>query len=106
MTSQKEKDEMLVNWSLQADRKTYVYGYTELLKLDLREKLNQINIQTLILGGSFPSSEIEKANLVKQYVNLKNKEILNVEGSKHFIMFDQPAWLYTQINKYLSQYVR
>lgn len=106
ITSQKEKDDLLVNWSLQADRKTYVYGYTELLKLDLRDKLNQINLQTLILGGSFPSAEIERVNLEKQYVNLKNKEILNIEGSKHFIMFDQPVWLYAQINKYLSQHVR
>lgn len=106
MTNIQSKVEVLTNWSFNADRKTYVYGYTDLLKLDLRDKLTNINVQTLILGASFPSKEIEKANLEKQYANLKNKEILNVEGSKHFIMFDQPEWLYTQINKYLRQYVQ
>jgi pimeloyl-ACP methyl ester carboxylesterase len=106
MTTVPSKAELLANWSIKADRKTYVYGYTDLLKLDLRDKLSNINVQTLILGASFPSKEIEKANLEKQYANLKNKEILTVEGSKHFIMFDQPEWLYTQVNKYLKQYAK
>lgn len=106
MTNVQSKVKVLNNWSINADRKTYVYGYTDLLKLDLRDKLININVQTLILGASFPSKEIEKANLEKQYANLKNKEILIVEGSKHFIMFDQPEWLYTQINKYMRQYVQ
>jgi len=106
MTNVPSKEEELTNWSINADRKTYVYGYTDLLKLDLRDELSNISVHTLILGASFPSKEIEKANLEKQYANLKNKEILNVEGSKHFIMFDQPEWLYTQINKYLQQYAR
>jgi pimeloyl-ACP methyl ester carboxylesterase len=106
MTNVQSKEEVLADWSIKADRKTYVYGYTDLLKLDLRDKLSGINVHTLILGASSPSKEIERANLEKQYANLKNKEILNAEGSKHFIMFDQPEWLYTQINKYLKQYAK
>ncbi len=106
MTNVPSKAELLANWSVNADRKTYAYGYTDLLKLDLRDKLSNITIHTLILGASSPSVEIEKANLEKQYTNLKNKEILNADNCKHFIMFDQPEWLYTQINRYLKQYAR
>ena len=106
MTNSIPKVEVIANWSIIADRKTYVYGYTDLLKLDLREKLSGINIPTLILGASFPNKEIVFSNYQKQYANLKNKEILMAEGSKHFIMFDQPEWLYSQVNKYLAQYVR
>jgi len=106
MTLSSSKVETLTNWSIAADRKTYVYGYTDLLKLDLRNELAEINIPTLILGASFPDKEMIKANYEKQYTNLKHKEILIVDSSKHFIMFDQPEWLYSQVNKYLQQYAR
>ncbi len=106
MTNTESKVEVLTNWSINADRKTYVYGYTDLLKLDLRDKLSNINMHTLILGASFPNKEMIKANYEKQYTTLKNKEVLIAETCKHFIMFDQPDWLYTQVNKYLHQYAR
>ncbi|MEO6730706.1 MAG: alpha/beta hydrolase [Ferruginibacter sp.] len=106
MTNTQSKVEVLTTWSVNAHRKTYVYGYTDLLKLDLRDKLPNINIHTLILGASFPNKEMIKANYEKQYANLKGKEILIAESSKHFIMFDQPEWLYTQVNKYLHQYAQ
>lgn len=106
MTLTSSKKETLTNWSITSDRKTYVYGYTDLLKLDLRDELAAINIPTLVLGASFPDKKTIKANYEKQYTNLKYKEILIADGSKHFIMFDQPDWLYSQVNKYLQKYAR
>ncbi|GAA4274841.1 alpha/beta hydrolase [Aquimarina gracilis] len=102
MTNNKEKVETLINWIMEADRQTYVYGYTDLLKLDLRTVLDKIKAQTLILGASFPSVEIAKSNYEKQYANLANKTIQMASDSKHFIMFDQPEWYYKQINAFLS----
>ena len=102
MTNVQSKVELLINWSVNADRKTYVYGYTDLLKLDLREQLSAIKIKTLILGASFPSIDMLKSNYEKQYANLSNKEFQFAPESKHFIMFDQPDWMYKQINKYLE----
>jgi pimeloyl-ACP methyl ester carboxylesterase len=106
MTTIPSKVEVLTNWAIQADRKTYVFGYTDLLKLDLRDKLATINTPTLILGGSFPNKEMVDATYQKQYANLKNKAVIIADGSKHFIMFDQPEWLYTQVNNYLKRYGR
>lgn len=106
MTNVPSKIDELINWSVNADRKTYVYGYTDLLKLDLRETLSQIKIQTLILGASYPDKEIIKTNYTKQYTNLENKEIIIIDSSRHFIMFDQPEQLYSHINKYLDKNVK
>lgn len=106
MTNVPSKIDELINWSVNADRKTYVYGYTDLLKLDLRETLSQIKIQTLILGASYPDKEIIKTNYTKQYNNLENKEIIIIDSSRHFIMFDQPEQLYSHINKYLDKNVK
>jgi pimeloyl-ACP methyl ester carboxylesterase len=106
MTNTTSQVEVLTNWSINADRKTYVYGYTDLLKLDLRDKLSAIKTHTLIVGASFPNKEMIKANYEKQYTNLKDQEIVIANASKHFIMFDEPEWLYTLVNKYLHEYAR
>ncbi|WP_462248653.1 alpha/beta fold hydrolase [Ekhidna sp.] len=103
MTNQEDKIELLASWSIEADRETYVYGYTDLLKLDQRPMLKDITTKTLILGATFPSREMSQQTFEKQYVNLANKTIELADGSKHFIMFDQPEWLYAQINSYLKK---
>lgn len=102
MTNTNDKVGTLIQWILEADRKTYVYGYTDLLKLDLRPILNKVTAKTLILGASFPDTEIAKSNYEKQYTNLTNKTIEMVPDSKHFIMFDQPEWFYKKINAFLT----
>ena len=102
MTFKIDKIEVLTNWILEADRKTYVYGYTDLLKLDLRNILGEINSETLILGASFPNVEIAKENYEKQYANLANKTIKMASNSKHFIMFDQAEWFYNMLNTFLA----
>ncbi len=101
MTLNTEKIDVLTNWILEADRKTWVYGYTDLLKLDLRNILSKVKCETLILGASFPDVKIAKENYAKQYSNLSNKTIVMASNSKHFIMFDQPKWFYKTINNFL-----
>ncbi|WP_109852299.1 alpha/beta fold hydrolase [Aquimarina sp. AU58] len=102
MTNNKDKVDTLINWIMEADRETYVYGYTDLLKLDLRKILNKVTAKTLILGASFPSVEIAKSNYEKQYATLANKSIKMASNSRHFIMFDQPEWFYTTVNAFLA----
>ncbi|MEQ9169382.1 MAG: alpha/beta hydrolase [Fulvivirga sp.] len=106
MTNTESKIEELANWSVIADRKTYVYGYTDLLKLDLRPTLADIEVKTLILGATFPTADMAKQTFENQYANLNNKTIKLAENSRHFIMFDQPEWLYSQINDYLKKNVQ
>jgi pimeloyl-ACP methyl ester carboxylesterase len=103
MTTDQSKVAVLTEWTMKADRKTYVYGYTDLLKLDLRDKLKTIGVKALILGASFPDKTMVLSNYENQYSNLASKEILIADNSRHFIMFDQPEWLYKNVNKYLAR---
>lgn len=57
----------LENWILEEDRETYVYGYTELLQLDLRDELSLIEIDTLIVGASYPNRDLIRNNYESQY---------------------------------------
>ncbi|MDB5208158.1 MAG: alpha/beta hydrolase [Flavisolibacter sp.] len=103
MTMNAGKRDTLIRWIKEADRNTYVYGYTDLLKLDLRDILKQVKATTLILGASYQNAEVTKGNFEKQYANLDLKVIEMANDSKHFIMFDQPIWFYKKVNAFLKQ---
>jgi len=103
MTMKQDYVDTLIRWMKEADRNTYVYGYTDLLKLDLRTVLPDVTAETLILGASFPNAEVAKATFEKQYASLATKKIEMATDSKHFIMLDQPQWFYNQVNTFLGK---
>ncbi|SEL85317.1 Pimeloyl-ACP methyl ester carboxylesterase [Maribacter orientalis] len=93
MTKDTSKQEIIKDWMLQADRETYVYGYTDLLKLDLREDLSKIKVPVTILAATEPYGyDTVKATYETQYKELDEYDIKFAEGSAHFIMYDQPLW--------------
>jgi len=100
MTLNKEKQPQIVAWMEQADRKTYVYGYIDLMKLDLRENIQNIQIPVTIMAAVsfYPKPQVEKL-YTEQYQKLTNKNILYVENSAHFIMFDQADWFLKEVLK-------
>ncbi|HEV7349317.1 alpha/beta hydrolase [Telluribacter sp.] len=102
MTNNKAMADTLARWTVEAHRPTYVYGYTDLLKLDLREVLPSIKAETLILGAPFPDEKIVLENFQKQYALLPAKTIQIAPASRHFIMFDQPDWLYEKVADFLK----
>lgn len=98
-----DKKELLTNWMLQSDRETYVYGYTDLLKLDLREDLVKIKIPVTILAATHPyGKEMAKLTYENQFSKLSNYTIHFAENSAHFIMYDQPEWFMERLSKILQ----
>lgn len=103
MTMNKEKHKQLENWIANTDRETYVYGYTDLLKLDLREDISKINVPVTILAATQPyGKEAAKKNYTEQYKNLKDYKLLFAEESGHFIMYDKPTWFIEQVKNELK----
>ncbi|MEL6944180.1 MAG: alpha/beta hydrolase, partial [Bacteroidota bacterium] len=85
------------------DRKTYVYGYTDYLKLDLREDLTKISIPVTILAADKPYGKAMVTQTYKtQYTNLADYDLIITENSAHFVMFDRPEWFMEQIQEVLS----
>jgi len=90
-------------WILMADRKTYVYGYTDYLKLDLRDDLKHISAKVDILAATQPyGADMVKQTYTTQYQNLKDYNLILVENSAHFIMLDQPELFLNTIEQLLS----
>ncbi|CAL2060488.1 alpha/beta hydrolase [Tenacibaculum sp. 190524A05c] len=103
MSLNKDAQNNIKKWMLQADRKTYVYGYTDYLKFDIRENLKNIKVPVTLLVAEKPyGKEMVKQTYDKQYKNLANYDFVLAENSAHFIMFDQPEWFLKQIKKSLA----
>ncbi|SFR36188.1 Pimeloyl-ACP methyl ester carboxylesterase [Robiginitalea myxolifaciens] len=91
MSANPEVHGQLKDWIIEADRKTYVYGYTDYLKLDLREALEQISIPVDILAATLPFGEdTARQNYEQQYAKLQDYRLTFIADSSHFIMYDQP----------------
>lgn len=102
MSLNQTTQQQIKNWILQADRKTYVYGYTDYLKLDLREALKNIHIPVTILAATQPyGEEMVKQTNKTQYANLKKYDLIVAKDAAHFIMLDQPEWFMNQIKNIL-----
>lgn len=103
MSVNKEAQEDIKTWILKADRKTYVYGYTDYLKLDLREDLKNIDIPTTIIAATKPfGKDVVTKNYQDQYANLKDYNFILAEDAAHFVMLDQPEWFLNTIKTVLS----
>lgn len=97
-----EKRSKIKEWMLQADRETYVYGYTDLLKLDLREAISKIKVPVTVLAATHPYGyETAKSTYETQFAKLKEYEIHFAQESAHFIMYDQPDWFMEQLKSTL-----
>ena len=104
MAADKDKQTQIKDWMLMADRETYVYGYTDLLKLDLRQDLEKITVPVTILAATEPYGyEMAKSTYEKQYQNLRGYDLKFAEGSNHFIMYDQPDWFLQNLKTSLKK---
>ena len=102
MCNNKEKQKVIATMMNQSDRKTYVYGYIDMLNLDLRPEISRIKTPVTILAATNPNLEMVTKTYKDQYKNLPTVNILYAENSAHFVMFDQPEWFLKQITEILN----
>ncbi len=88
MTNSSNKRPLIKEWIIKADRKTYVHGFTDLLKIDLRNDIASIDSEVLVLAAANMGRAMIESNYNKQFEKLRNKKIVYMEKSAHFIMFD------------------
>jgi len=80
---------------------------SELFAGDLRDDLANIKSPTLVLGTWIGSSQYTdrqktEANLRRQYAKLAGVEIQITDTARHFIMWDDPDWMFGQLDRFLS----
>jgi N-formylmaleamate deformylase len=90
----------ITNWNMESDRKTLGYTYAEMYTTDLREAISAIDIPVLIVGSNYGTVAQSKTMLSQQFSALRNKTII-IANTKHFIMYDDPAWFNSQVKNFL-----
>jgi len=106
---EKESDfERIMNWGLTSDRTAVTDAMCELFGADLREDLGAIKIPTLVLGSWIgykqynTDREHVDANLHAQYAKLAGVRIAITDTAHHFIMWDDPGWMFAQMDGFLG----
>ncbi len=97
----------IVAWGLASDPATMGKAITELYSADLRSSLSRIKSPTLVFAswiGYAPYSSHAFAEKIygDQYSALKGVQLKVSDTARHFIMMDDPAWMFAQIEGFLS----
>jgi pimeloyl-ACP methyl ester carboxylesterase len=97
-----EKQKVLINWMNKADRKTYVYGYIDMLNLDLRKEISKIKIPVIVLGAANPDKATVEKTYKAQYEKLPSAVFHYAENAAHFVMYDKPKWFMEKLKENLK----
>lgn len=94
------KQELVISWSMQSDRKTFAEMYCDFSNTDLREKIATIKCPTLVLLEAYFKNV--KLAIEEQYKNLKTANLQYSTKGLHFIMYDDKEWYFSQLNNFLT----
>lgn len=107
MAGQPEHQQRIMDWGLQSDRVTVANTMYELMTTDLRDELPRIQSRTLVLGSwigmkEFMSREVVEQNFDAQFAKLANHRLILTDTARHFIMYDDPGWFFSQLDQFLA----
>jgi N-formylmaleamate deformylase len=96
-------------WGAASDRKTKAYSMTEMLGRDLRQQISTVKVPVLVMAAFKPVAaypQFTKENVLAtyqgQYAACKPCLVKVTSSSKHFIMYDEPAWFYKETDSFLD----
>lgn len=108
MAHDPKRIETLTTWGNASDREITSQAMYELMTTDLRGELDQVKVPTLVLGAwaayaPYGSTKESTAAIYRaQYARLAGVRIEMSEGGYHFLMWDDPQWLQSQVRGFLE----
>ena len=100
--------ETLTAWGNASDRAITSAAMYEMMTIDLRGELDRIKVPALVLGAwaayaPYGSTKESTGAIYKaQYAKLAGVRIEMSEGGYHFLMWDDPQWLQSQVRGFLK----
>jgi pimeloyl-ACP methyl ester carboxylesterase len=90
-----------------SDRQVSAASYRELIVTDLRPELPRITVPTEVLYVKFNddrmTNEITDGIYQASFATLPGAELKRIDDSAHFIMLDQPAVFYSELDAFLAE---
>jgi pimeloyl-ACP methyl ester carboxylesterase len=108
MVTAEAKFDRITAWGLASDRTAVADAMAELFGADLRDSLAAIKVPTLVLGSwiaykDYTDHARTEANLRAQYAKLSGVEIQVTDTARHFIMWDDPEWMFRHLDRFVGQ---
>jgi pimeloyl-ACP methyl ester carboxylesterase len=106
LASKPEDVERIAGWGQRSDRRTVTGAMAELIATDLRSDLARVKAPTLVLGTwiaykDYAPREATEQVYRTQYAKLPGVQVEMADSARHFIMYDDPAWMYDRIDRFL-----
>jgi pimeloyl-ACP methyl ester carboxylesterase len=107
MATGKADVDRIVSWGRASDYSAIVDAMVEMYGADLRDDIAAIHSPTLVLATwigykQYTDHAKTEANLHREYAKLEGVDIRITDTSRHFIMYDEPQWFFTQIDGFLG----
>lgn len=101
-----EGRKLAVKWALASDKTVVARAMYDVMTTDFRGKLGQIKAPLTLLYPWDESSGMPQALVDGLYrgnfAPVPNKKIIRIDGSYHFIMFDQPEKFAAQVDAFVK----
>ena len=106
MISKQEDIDRAMSWAKQSDRMTVINAMADMTAEDLRPGLERISAPTLVLGSwiaykNFGTKDSFTQLYQAQYQQLPNVKVELADNARHFIMYDDPTWMYDRIDNFI-----
>ena len=108
MVTSDANKQRLIAWSMASDRTAVADAMYELYSADLREEVAKITVPTMVFGtwrgneGYGAVHDTVDAALRAQYAKVKGVELHVADNSRHFIMWDDPDWMFGHMDRFLG----
>lgn len=106
MVTNPEDVERVIGWGRKSDKKTVIDAMYDMMSTDLRQDIARIKAPTLVLGSwaaykSFAPRSVIEDTFKSQYQKLKNVTIVLSDTGRHFLMYDDPQWMFAKMKAFL-----
>ena len=107
MISDPAKVALALEWGVNSDPKTIAQAMYEMYTIDLRPSLSRIKSPTLVIGTWIAYQQYATRAAVEktfrdQFANLPGYRFVLSEAGKHFVMYDDPKLLFSEMDAFLK----
>ena len=107
MVTKQEDVDRIEAWGKRSDRATVINAMADLMSEDMRQNIGRIKAPTLVLGSwiaykDYGTKPVFEQMYKTQYQQLAGVKVELSDKARHFIMYDDPAWMYDRIDQFLN----
>ena len=109
MTLDAKRVELLTEWGVKSDRKLSAQAMYELFTTDIRDDIETITSPVLVLGAWIAYKDYGATHdsvqfgYEAQFSRVVNCKVVLTDEGKHFIMWDDPDFFYSNVDQFLVE---